>query len=159
MIAAKVMGLLLALWGLAPQGPPPPEVGLVRVVGPDVDAETLHRSEGTLTTLVTRRYIALRETPLKDSDFTPCLTEADGTRSCIEQTLSRLQARPGDIVVLVEAADDGFRWTCVGKPVEAFEPDHQVFRRLFRARTDDDLNAVFNRASACLTYAGHQSGW
>ncbi len=159
MVAWAFLGAALSLSALAVQGPPPPAVGLVRLVAPGIDAEALGRSEGTLSSLVSRRYIALRETPLKDSDFTPCLSRGSETTHCLEQTLVRLEARPGDIVVLVEAAEHGFKWTCVGAPVRAFAPEHQVLRRFYRARTDDDLMAVFHRASACLTYAGHQSGW
>ncbi len=159
MLAWAFVGAALFLSGSPPQGPPPPVVGLVRLVSADVNAEALDRSEGTLTSLVDRRYIGVRETSLEKSELTPCLSRGDETVSCIEQTLNRLQAQPGEIVLLVEAAEDGFKWTCVGAPVRRFEADRQVFRRVYRARTDDDLMAVFNRASACLTYAGHQSGW
>lgn len=158
-MTAWILGFAIHALASPPQGPPPPEVGLVRLTAPSVDALALDRSEGTLTSLVSRRYVALRETPLKDSDFTPCLSQGAETARCVEQTLSRLNARPGDIVLLIQPADDGFQWTCIGAPVRAFEPRHQFFRRIHRARTDDDLTAVFNRASACLTYAGRQSGW
>lgn len=150
-----------AMYALAPlyQGPPPPEVGLVRLAVSGVDTVALERSEATLMSLTARRYVTLRQTPLKSSDFDPCLGHGAETVRCIEQTLSRLDARPGDIVLLVQPADEGFQWTCIGAPVRAFEADRQVFRRIFRARTDDNLTEVFSRASACLTYAGHQSGW
>jgi hypothetical protein len=159
MIAELVISLLLSSIGSLQAAPPPPEVSVIWLIEAGIDSGTMDRSEGTLTSLNSRRYVTVHETATDKTAFTPCLSQGGDTVDCIEQGLSRQNARPGEIVIWVQAADDGFRWTCVGRPTRAFDASHQVFRRIFRPRTDDDLNAMFNRASACLTYAGHQSGW
>ena len=154
-----LLGIALLVAASVPQGPPPPQIGLIKLASPSLDSLAQESSEGTLSSLVARRYVALQGSALKPEDFTPCLTEGSRTVRCIEQVLESRGARPGEIVLLVEPADDGFRWTCVGAPKRAFNSEHQIFQNIHHLPSDHGQSAVFSRASACLTYAGLQSGW
>jgi len=154
-----LLGIALLVAASVPQGPPPPQIGLIKLASPSLDSLAQESSEGTLSSLVARRYVALQGSAQKPEEFTPCLTEGSRTVRCIEQVLESRGARPGEIVLLVEPADDGFRWTCVGAPRRAFNSEHQIFQRRDHLPSNDSQNAAFRRASACLTYAGLQSGW
>lgn len=158
-MAGWVLIITLLVATSVPQGPPPPQIGLIKLASPSLDPLAQESSEGTLSSIVARRYVALQGSVLQPEDFTPCLTEGSRTVRCIEQVLESRDALPGEIVLLVEPADDGFRWTCVGAPRRAFNSEHQIFQRRDHFPSDDSQNAAFRRASACLTYAGLQSGW
>lgn len=148
---SMVMGLLF-------QTPPPPEVRLLLIPGADLSREGLMETERMLATLQPDDLI-VRESGMSASTFDACLDQLD-PQACLSQTLSEVGATSGEVVLLARTDEDAVTWLCVGRDRRPFMAARQAVGFALSSFIPPADDAVARAAAAaCLTYAGHQSGW
>lgn len=139
-------------------GPPPPQVSLVESPAESLSADGRAATQ-TILGKLQPGYLTVRSSALKPEDLVDC-GEPTETAACLAEALSRAGASAGDIV-LVSWEDAGvLHWLCVGRNARPFVASRQSvslgpLADLYGAGE----TALLQRASACLTYAGNQSGW
>jgi hypothetical protein len=158
------IALAFALFaGPAPQaGPPPPAIALIKGHSPSLPDSAWADSERLLNRLQGAHFL-LEDSPIDGRAVNGCAQSAEAGRVelsvCMEARMDEDQAPVGTVALAVSAdANGAVTWTCVGRPIRPFDGERQ--RATFPAGAlDDPTFETRLKAAACLSYAGHQSGW
>lgn len=139
-------------------GPPPPQVSLIASPAESLSAEGRAATQ-TILGKLQPGYLTVKSSSLKPEDLGDCGEQAD-TAICLAEALSRAGANTGDIALVSWENDGVLHWLCVGRNARPFVASRQSvslgpLANLYGAGETE----LLQRASACLTYAGNQSGW
>lgn len=139
-------------------GPPPPQVSLMVSPAESLSAEGRAATQ-TILGKLQPGYLTVRPSAFKPEDLADCAEQTE-TPICLAEALSRAGASTGDIVLVPWENDGVLHWLCVGRNARPFVASRQSvslgpLADLYGAGESE----LLQRASACLTYAGNQSGW
>jgi hypothetical protein len=140
-------------------GPPPPQVTLIQLPAEALSGEGRSATRTILASLQPA-YVRVRPSERPTRDLGLCGAGQSMTEACLAEALTRAGADAGEVVLTAWESDGVLHWLCVGKGDRPFTPERQSvalgpIADLYR----DGESEVLHRAAACLTYAGHQSGW
>lgn len=139
-------------------GPPPPRVSLIVSPAESLSADGRAATQ-TILGKLQAGYLTVSPSSLKSEDLADCAEQTE-IPICLAEALRRAGASTGEIVLLSWEKDGVLHWLCVGRNARPFVASRQSvslgpLADLFGAGEAD----LLQRASACLTYAGNQSGW
>ncbi|WP_156389440.1 hypothetical protein [Brevundimonas sp. Root1423] len=139
--------------------PPPPQITLIQLPGDNVSVEG-RMATRTILDKLQPAYLVVRPSTLPTEDFGRCWTQQPATEACLARALDRAGAQTGEVILAFWERDGILHWLCVGKSGRPFTGSRQSvalgpLADLYR----DGESEVLHQAAACLTYAGHQSGW
>lgn len=142
------------------QAPPPPGVHLSTLYSASVTEADRAESEAMLTNL-SGVYFTFRP-DVETSDAISDCARAPSARQCVAASLASRNTQKGVVSIVVERSPDGgLTWRCLGNAVRPFRPDEQVFqwRPPFTTSGSETAFTLRQRAAACISFAGYQSGW
>ena len=144
-----------------PSLPPAPQVWLVQVRLASA-SDLSERATERLIASLSGTYLTFSAPPTEVPSFAGCDVDDETARQCVVDRLLEARARPGTVALVASETPDGaLRWQCIGAGRGAFLAERQsvqwagVLKGPDRSWTPEELST----ASACLTYAGRQSGW
>ena len=139
-------------------GPPPPQISLIEAPAESLSAEGRAATQ-TILGKLQPGYLTVRASSLEPEDLTHCGEQAEPA-ICLGEALSRAGAGAGDVALVSWEEGGVLHWICVGRNARPFVASRQSvslgpLANLYGAGETE----LLQRASACLTYAGNQSGW
>lgn len=167
----KLRALILALLvltaappALAQAGPPTPRVALVISPSDETpDQAAAHAVSERLIAALAPDYLVVRPSTIPPEILVRCRTARATEASCAATELSRADARPGEVALLIWRGQEGaVGWTCVGRRGARTLGD--IARFSIPAEEVSDPPSEWPRdrlagAAACLTRAAAQGGW